>query len=180
MGLLSNRSESWQEHRQHCWRCAGQISKWCDHLNYQYRGFETSRDRTVRRLIRYWNGAPEAVGWDHLHVWCWFYIQTSFIGPIVSYLLWASFFDHMSSKVRKYKCEPVNYRVVVVDGIGPRPNSRDDQDLLGFTRVYSHKLIHIKTMGKNPRECCVVFCDEMTSACGHLAHDTPDGLIPAP
>ena len=53
---LSDRFEIWQVHRQHCCRCACQISKRCN-LNYQSRGFETSRDLTIRRLIRYWNGA---------------------------------------------------------------------------------------------------------------------------
>ena len=54
---LSYRFEIWQAHRQHCCRGACQISKRCDNLNYQSRGFETSRDLTIRRLIRYWNGA---------------------------------------------------------------------------------------------------------------------------
>ena len=62
---LSDRSEIWQAPRQHCCRCACQISKWCDHLNYQCRGFETSRDLTVRRLVRYWNGAMAAL----CHIW---------------------------------------------------------------------------------------------------------------
>ena len=53
---LSDRSEIWQAPRQHWCRCACQISKRCDDLNYQSRGFETSRDLTIRRLIRYWNG----------------------------------------------------------------------------------------------------------------------------
>ena len=52
---LYNRSEIWQETRQqHCW-CASQISKRCDNLNYQSRGFQTSWDLTIRRLIRYWD-----------------------------------------------------------------------------------------------------------------------------
>ena len=42
---------------QYCCRCASQISKWCDYLKYQSCGFETSWDLTIRRLIRYWNGA---------------------------------------------------------------------------------------------------------------------------
>ena len=62
---LSDRSEIWQAPRQHCCRCAYQISERCDNLNYQSRGFETSRDLTVRRLIGYWNGAlpPAQVWW---------------------------------------------------------------------------------------------------------------------
>ena len=53
---LSDCSEIWQPSRQHRCRCACQISKRCDNLYYQSRGFKTSRDLTVRR-IRYWNGA---------------------------------------------------------------------------------------------------------------------------
>ena len=48
---LSDRSEIWQALRQHCCRCACQISKRYDNLKYQSRGFETSRDLTKRRLI---------------------------------------------------------------------------------------------------------------------------------
>ena len=59
---LSDRSEIWQAPRQHCCRCACQISKRCDNLNYQSRGFETSRDLTIRRLIGYWNGALNPTG----------------------------------------------------------------------------------------------------------------------
>ena len=65
---LADRSEIWQEHRQHCCWCACQISERCDNLNYQYRGFETSRDLTVRRLIGYWNGALDAMC---LSEFCW-------------------------------------------------------------------------------------------------------------
>ena len=53
---LSDRSEIWQALRQHCCRCACQISKWYDNLKYQSRGFETSRDFTKRRLFGYWDG----------------------------------------------------------------------------------------------------------------------------
>ena len=41
--------------------CACQISKRWDDLNYQSRGFETSRDLAIRRLFGYWNGALEPV-----------------------------------------------------------------------------------------------------------------------
>ena len=54
---LFDRSEIWQAPRQHCCRCACQISKRCDNSNYQSRSFETSRDLMIRRLIGYWNGA---------------------------------------------------------------------------------------------------------------------------
>ena len=54
---LSDRSEIWQALRQHCCRCACQISKRYDNLKYQSRGFETLRDLTKRRLFGYWDGA---------------------------------------------------------------------------------------------------------------------------
>ena len=54
---LSDRSEIWQALRQQCCRCACQISKRYDNLNYQSRGFETLRDLTKRRLFGYWDGA---------------------------------------------------------------------------------------------------------------------------
>ena len=54
---LSDRSEIWQALWQHCCRCACQISKRYDNLKYQSRGFQTSRDLTIRRLFGYWNGA---------------------------------------------------------------------------------------------------------------------------
>ena len=54
---LSDRSEIWQALRQHCCRCACQISKRSDNLKYQSRGFEISRDLTKRRLFGYWDGA---------------------------------------------------------------------------------------------------------------------------
>ena len=62
---LSDRSEIWQAPRQQGCRIACQISKRCDNLNYQSRGFEISRDLTIRRLIGYWNGAQVSrVRWD--------------------------------------------------------------------------------------------------------------------
>ena len=54
---LSDRSAIWQAPRQQGCRSACQISKRCDNFNYQSRGFETSRDLTIRRLSGYWNGA---------------------------------------------------------------------------------------------------------------------------
>ena len=47
--------EIWQASGQHCCRDACQISKRCDYLNYRSRGFESSRDLTIRCLIGYWN-----------------------------------------------------------------------------------------------------------------------------
>ena len=54
---LSGRSEIWQELRQQCCRCACQISKRCDNLKYQSRGFETLRELTKGRIFGYWDGA---------------------------------------------------------------------------------------------------------------------------
>ena len=54
---LYDRCEIWQAARQQCCRCAVQISKRCDNLNYQCQGLETSRDLTIGRLIWYWNRA---------------------------------------------------------------------------------------------------------------------------
>ena len=54
---LSDRSEIWQARRQHCCRCACQISKRYGNLKYQSRGFETSWDLTIRRLFGYWDGS---------------------------------------------------------------------------------------------------------------------------
>ena len=48
---LYDRSEIWQAPLQQYCRCACQISKRYDNLNYQSRGFETSRDLSTRRLI---------------------------------------------------------------------------------------------------------------------------------
>ena len=56
---LCDRFEIWQAPRQHCYRGACQLSEWCDNFNYQSRGFETSRDLTLRRLIGYWNGPQQ-------------------------------------------------------------------------------------------------------------------------
>ena len=63
---LPDRSEIWQAPRQQSCRSACQISKRCDNLNYQSRGFETSRDLTIRRLIGYWNGA-QIFKWEALN-----------------------------------------------------------------------------------------------------------------
>ena len=54
---LPERAEIWQAPRQQGCRSNCQISKRCDNLSYQSRGYETSRDLTIRRLIGYWNGA---------------------------------------------------------------------------------------------------------------------------
>ena len=53
---LFDRSEIWQAHRQQCCRCVCRIWKRCNDFNYHSRGFDTSRDLTIRRLIGYWNG----------------------------------------------------------------------------------------------------------------------------
>ena len=61
---LSGRSEIWQALRQHCCRCACQVSKRYDNSKNQSRGLETLRDLTKRRLFGYWDGA-QAVQVDH-------------------------------------------------------------------------------------------------------------------
>ena len=60
-----------------CCRGPCQISKRCEDLNYQSRGFETSRDLTIRRFIRYWDSAQEGslTGWKQgiqiiIHLFC--------------------------------------------------------------------------------------------------------------
>ena len=63
---LPDRSEIWQAHRQKCCLCACQISKRWDDLKGESRGFETSRDLMIRRLIRYGNGAL-LFTWQILH-----------------------------------------------------------------------------------------------------------------
>ena len=50
---LSNRSGIWQAQWQPSCRCASKIAKRCDNLNDRSRGFETSRDVLIRRLIGY-------------------------------------------------------------------------------------------------------------------------------
>ena len=66
---LSDRSEIWQALRQHGCRCACQISKRCDNLKYQSRGFETSRYLTKRRHFGYWDGAgPLLLTWFNFNL----------------------------------------------------------------------------------------------------------------
>ena len=57
----SYRFEIWQAHRQQCCRSACRISERSDNSKYKSRSFETLRDLTERRLIRYWDGAQESV-----------------------------------------------------------------------------------------------------------------------
>ena len=78
---LSDRSEIRHTPRQHCCRCAFQISKRCDNSNCQSRGFETSRDPTTRRLTGYWDRAQQVlfVGGPQLPLPCrvlWWYANT--------------------------------------------------------------------------------------------------------
>ena len=69
---LSDRSNIWQALRQHCCRCACQISKRYDNLKYQSRGFETSRsyDKTSFLILR--RGTERVVGTDvnNWHILC--------------------------------------------------------------------------------------------------------------
>ena len=48
----SDRSDIWQASPQHCCRCACQISKRHDDLNYRSRGFETLRDLTRLLVVK--------------------------------------------------------------------------------------------------------------------------------
>ena len=66
---LSDRSEIWQAFRQHCWRCACKMSKRYENLKYQSRGFDTSRDLTIRRLFGYWDGALAAGHFSWASTW---------------------------------------------------------------------------------------------------------------
>ena len=61
---LSDCSDIWHAPRQQCCRGVCRISKWCDNSNYQSRGFESSRDLTIRRLIGYWNWALLSIAGD--------------------------------------------------------------------------------------------------------------------
>ena len=51
-----HRFEIWQVPRQPCCRCAFQMSERSENCKYKTRGFWSSRDLTIRRLIGYWNG----------------------------------------------------------------------------------------------------------------------------
>ena len=53
----SYRFEILQAHGQQCYRGACQISERSDDSKHKSRGFETSRDLSIRRLIGYWNRA---------------------------------------------------------------------------------------------------------------------------
>ena len=68
---LSDRSEIWQAPQQHCCRCACQILKWCDDLNYQSHRFEDSRDLRIKRLIGYWSGAQVYHNMMLCIIWQW-------------------------------------------------------------------------------------------------------------
>ena len=68
---LYDRSEIWQAHRQQGSRSACQISKRCDNLNYQSRGFEISWDLTIRRLIVYWNAARVSRSSNYIPQYLW-------------------------------------------------------------------------------------------------------------
>ena len=55
---LFDRSEIWHASRQQCCEAPSNFqSDAIIQLNYHPRGFNTSRDFTIRRLIGYWNGA---------------------------------------------------------------------------------------------------------------------------
>ena len=79
---LYDRYEIWQAPRQQCCRRSCQISKRCNDLNYQSCGFEILLYLTIRRLIRYWNGAQ--------YVWCLYtYVWTSHERMVAQLLYYA-------------------------------------------------------------------------------------------
>ena len=47
---LSDCSEIWQVHWQHCCQCTCQVSEWLDHVDTQSCGFEVSWDLAMRHL----------------------------------------------------------------------------------------------------------------------------------
>ena len=65
---LAYRFEIWQAHRQQCCRSACQISERSENSKFISRGFETSRDLTIRRLFGYWDGALNPIErlWDDI------------------------------------------------------------------------------------------------------------------
>ena len=71
---LSYRFEIWRAPRQQCCRGACQISERLNNPKYKCRGFETSRDLTVRRLIGCWN---RACLWHHTWHTHWLTIRQS-------------------------------------------------------------------------------------------------------
>ena len=65
---LYDRSEIWQAPRQQRCRCACQIKKRCEYLNYQSRVFDTSRDLTIRCLVGYWSRALVFLSRPHCEI----------------------------------------------------------------------------------------------------------------
>ena len=57
---LSNCSDIWQAHQQHCCWCNCQFSKRCKYFNTWSRLFKTLWDLTIRHLIGYWNRVQQA------------------------------------------------------------------------------------------------------------------------
>ena len=62
---LSHRCEIWQARRQQCCRGACQISERSNYSKYKFRGIDTSRSLTIRRLIGWWNGVQASMSWNH-------------------------------------------------------------------------------------------------------------------
>ena len=58
------RQAPWQQ----CCRCACQITKRCEDLNYKSRVFETSRDLTIRCLVGYWSRALVFLSRPHCEI----------------------------------------------------------------------------------------------------------------
>ena len=85
---LSYRFEIWQTHRQQCCRSACQISERSDNSKCKSRGFETSRDLTIRRPFGYWNGVQDTSSdrFDSSNwlFWFWFsYVHRAYVIYVV-------------------------------------------------------------------------------------------------
>ena len=104
---MSDCSEIWQAHRQHCCRCACQISKPCDNSNCQSCSFETSQHRTMRYLIWYWDGA--LVYCSHTKranqklgstsIWHFHVGLLSYQCYLRVFAIWVAFYSHIKSTV---------------------------------------------------------------------------------
>ena len=68
---LSDRSEIWQTSPHHCCRDAYQISKRCNDSKYSSRGFETSRDITIRHLLDIEKGLWLSMKLVYRQMWLW-------------------------------------------------------------------------------------------------------------
>ena len=83
----SNRSEIWLISRQQHCRDTSQISERYDHYNIRSRGFETSRNLAVRRLVVWWIEAQVRVVWEQYQLLCWLFINKNICIPHPSSIL---------------------------------------------------------------------------------------------